>query len=233
MNKTLYHLTDKSNIQSILTYGLIPKIGENSKYMNEKVKYIYLSDKESIPFWTILLNRNTLLEITIDINDIEEFKYTSYTEYLCKKPITKEHIKISTNKPTYTNQHMKELCKNSMYGLSKCTTLCADFYTRKDWLGDISIEDVKYILASEILISKRIDYNVMSTSEIEQELKYMGEILCMNTFVDTYFNQNTRLYQQLINYPDDELTSYRKQMYEIIKNAFKNNLETNTGGYCW
>lgn len=233
MNITLYHLTDMSNINSIMQNGLIPKIGENSQHMNETVKRIYLSDKESIPFWMILLNRNALLEITIDANDVEQFKYTSYTEYLCEKTIPQEQIKISKYKPTYSKQHMKQLCKNSMHGLSRCVTLCADFYTRKDWLGDTSIDDVKHTLSSEILLSERIDYSVMSTSEIEKELKYMGETLCMNTFVDTYFNQNTRLYQQLINYPEDELTSYRTKIYEIIKNSFKNNLETNTGGYCW
>lgn len=59
----LYHLTDTNTAKRILQEGLKPLIGERSRIVEEEEARIYLSDKKSIPYWKILLEKNVLLRI--------------------------------------------------------------------------------------------------------------------------------------------------------------------------
>lgn len=229
----LYHLTTKNELSSIMKNGLEPRIGANSKIVQEKTPRIYLSDKNSIPFWSVLLNKKLILRINIrGLNINDEYNYTKYKEFIYEHKITPDRITICDNPPSVTTQHMQELCKSYMHIISYCTTACADYYTRPKWLG-YSEEDMDWELENLIQILPRLNFKSLSEYDIKQELIHMGQEQCMITFVDTYFNTERRMYEQLIYYPNDKLTHKRQQLYNMIKSIFHNCLNVETGGYCW
>lgn len=78
---TVYHITDKENINSILTEGLLPMCGENSRLVSDYSHAIYLCDFNSIKYWSILLCRNSIIKITISDAIIEKAIQTNYGDY--------------------------------------------------------------------------------------------------------------------------------------------------------
>ena len=76
----LYHLTDTNTAKRILQEGLKPLIGERSRIVEEEEARIYLSDKKSIPYWKILLEKNVLLRIDAEKLNPEKLDHYPYQE---------------------------------------------------------------------------------------------------------------------------------------------------------
>ena len=89
-----YHLTTKDKVKNILKKGLKPSIGEKSKIAGETEPAIYLSDKDSIAYWAIILGYDTILEVDCEVD--RDFNYGLYKEYLSYNSIPPERISKSS-----------------------------------------------------------------------------------------------------------------------------------------
>ena len=229
-----YHVTTMDAAKQILKTGLIPNIGPNSRVCHEETPRIYLCDKKDIPFWNILLDKNVILKIEFDHNELENYEevsYKDYGEYMSTSSIPADKIKLSRIKIDKEDA-MKKLCIDTLYAISDVTRKVADYYNRPQW-AHLTHDDIMQHLDVTICILERLDYSSLTKQHIKKELKLMGEELCMNTFVDYYFNTNLRLYQQLTQYPKDDLTEKLSTLRKLIENKLKGCLTVNTGGYCF
>lgn len=229
MNKYFYHLTDKENLKSILTSGLEPRIGENSKRAQEEENQIYLCKRCDLPYWKILLKKNIVLQIK-DINEDETraYPYNLYDEYLYDKNIPAENIK-RVYTPAPTEKHMKRLCQSYIESLNRITTTFARYCYDKDGY-EIQTDQLEQSMHCLLYCLNNLDYSVCTKKEIRQQLKADGE--CGEyTFLDTYLDTGHRLYEQLILYEGMELIEERTKLYNYIKTTFKGCLDINTGGW--
>ncbi len=225
-----YHLTSKENIDSILNNGLLPKIGSNSNLVSETDKCIYLTDKESLPVWMILLNKDMIL--AIDINrEMRTCNYGAglYNEYITKDPIPASAIKVSATIDFDRNYYTKKILIEYMYTISIICSNIARLYARKQ---DIDINTVNEIKSISTVLS-RLDSSKFSDDDYAEIKDYIrkygdeGEF----TLCDTYFNEKRKLYQILTDYDSGE--------YKLTLESFRNNIErlygkalnVNSGGF--
>lgn len=101
--KTLYHIADRKNLDSILENGLVPDNGEN-KYKDPE-NHVYLCDMDDLPVWLSVLKHvddPVILEVdTEGLDGIETGRvfddrgYTRglYTEYRTTDPIPASSLK--------------------------------------------------------------------------------------------------------------------------------------------
>lgn len=96
--KYLYHLTRPEYLDQILTEGLKPMIGNNSKRVNEEKPMVYLTEKKYLPYWNILLGQpGVLLRIDMSYVKVEkshEWTYSFYKERRSNQLIPKEAISL-------------------------------------------------------------------------------------------------------------------------------------------
>ncbi len=234
-----YHITTKENAEIILKEGLKPMIGPNSQLIDEKEPAIYLCKRKDVPYWQIILQRFTILaidEAAVKLEGDYYFKYNLYDEYIIKQAIKPEFIK-KVYMPTNREKQNHDLCLDYLYNLSRFCEVCARWYDTHDpedsendgnpeWFEEIKFDSK---LLTQVL--PNLNYAAIDKSEIRAQLKSMGEN-GMYTFCGKFYDENKRLYQKLIDYPNDEITDYRKQIYDYIRTNLKGCLSVNTGGWC-
>ena len=225
-----YHLTTKDKVKNILKKGLKPSVGTRSQLAGEPDPAIYLSDIDSIGCWQIILNTDTILEVDCEID--KEFNYGSYKEYVTYNAISPERISKSSMYVSYLDYYiaMQRLCTSYLSTISLYCSDCAHYYNgekqtelhnRIDGLGKALL----YVL-------NNLNYSLALTKEnIINEIQNLGESGAF-TICDMYCNSGKRLYQMLIEYPDDDLAEDRKKIYNYICKTFDGCLEVNTGGFC-
>lgn len=188
--------------------------------------------RKDIPYWQILLGLDAVLEINgIEIDENNVYDYSYYSEYVYEKSISASDIKrvyLKTNK----TKAMHDLCLSYLDSLSIFTVDCARYYYHKDKDYDlIQYEDLECMADCIIAVMRNLDYSVCTKKEIKNHLKEEGEAGAY-TFCDMYFDTGTKLYQQLILYPEDGLSEKRKQIYCYFKKYLKGCFDVNTGGWC-
>lgn len=236
MSKTYYHVTTASKAQKILKTGLKPKIGENSKIMEEENPAIYLCRRKDIHYWRILLGRDTVLKVTVhDDSEFEVYHYSDYDEWLAFETIPASQISIvDVNVDNRKlNKVMTNITITNLYSLSAVCEACARYYEE-------STKDVKYIqqlyekIRFEAVTSKatfrNIDSKRISKLAVRRHLKQMGNN-GMFTLCDMYKMENKRLYEKLIEYKEDDLTKLRLDVYKLITTKLAGCLDVNTGGW--
>ncbi len=73
MPKTLYHITDRADLDDILKQGIEPRKGE--RHLNRDHDNIYLSDKENLASWlSVLKHIKDPVVIEIDAENLESIK---------------------------------------------------------------------------------------------------------------------------------------------------------------
>lgn len=229
-SQVLYHITNKSNAQQILAEGLKPNVGTNSKLCSEEQEMIYLTDKESIPYWVILLDIKD--PVLLEVRDImtEKFQYSYYAEYQCSQTISPEHITLADQNllNTVTVEYMKTLCEEYIYTLSILCLRIIDAYTY-DEVNNLDFDKVSALLG----IVARLDYSCAPLSywkEVVQKYGESGEY----TFCDRYcYNQEDghKLFEQMVLFPEDEYLPIRQRFSDIIKTLFPGCEEWETGGW--
>lgn len=225
----LYHVTTEENLNQIMRDGLIPMIGSNSAKVNEKEKYIFLCRKDEVPYWQILLSCSVVLQVDV-ISEIDNniAYYGLYNEFIHKTPISSDKIKkISFPQPTA--EHMKKLCISYISSFSYFTELCARYYDNNPSFDDLV--HLNIVADSIIAVVDKLDYSVLSKSEIKKVLASAGDD-GEYTLCDHYYDTDKRLYEQLICYPDDELSEKRKVIHKHIVNNLSGCLSVETGGWC-
>lgn len=162
-----YHLTNETEVDSVLKNGLTPLIGKNSKSVGETEKRIYLTDYESVKYWSRLLNKNILLEVDMDAEIEDMYQYSdntikegiaTYNEFFVYSNIEPSRIR-RTEMPKFSDDDVNvSLLINYSYTVS---SLCNDiirYYTKDDDKTfedeDELIEDIKYTMNGMKCISK-------------------------------------------------------------------------------
>lgn len=106
---TLYHVTSKEKLDSIMAEGLIPLIGENSKRVGEFGKHVYLCSEDHVGYWKIILGRKVVLRVNvINESDLKKHEYGLYDEYMYDWNIPPENIELSDIKTS--KQQIQHLC---------------------------------------------------------------------------------------------------------------------------
>lgn len=127
--KRFYHLTIKSNLESISKNGLIPKSGQRSKRINDNRKAVFLFPKlgSVISLVTQLYDDNELEDLAILEINIKDKVYSDYKAIgyvYSKTPILPQNInliesiylqkrKINFSLETYDNIRRKMLIENN------------------------------------------------------------------------------------------------------------------------
>ena len=133
-----YHITEKENLKTILEQGLIPKIGRNSKITNENKARIYLSDRDSLFYWNLIVKDPIVLKIAA--NHLEHDKLTphmysadvNYKENMYENTIPAEYIEITNIKPELTAEQNESLCLSFLLMLGSACDHLAYYETYSD-----------------------------------------------------------------------------------------------------
>ena len=225
----LYHITEKENVPSILSQGLIPRIGNNSMGI-ENTPVVCLSRRRDVGYWKILLALKNPAVLSIpEITGLEEIRYDCYEEYKTYDVIPGNIIKVSRIYDTKERklQINKDLAKSFMFSLHNLCADCAEFYyeNRKR----MKEKDLYKNLFWGVKMIKRIDFSALSPEEKLKELKNASED-CVFTFSNVNMITNKRLYQLSI-YPADSTLKMRLELEEIIRENFAECLNMDTGGW--
>lgn len=229
---TLYHITDKTNIPSILAHGLKPKVGANSALCYEPTRFIYLTDEKSIPYWRILLGIENPVVLAIQIDETPEcVEYNVYNEYCVDTDIPADQISIANDidlKATDTRA-MRYLCYDQMIALSNICQTIVTCYKRHESLKPF-VDDI----IRETAICKRMDFACYTQAEWAEFLKSYGEEGAY-TFCDKYdiygVKSKPPLWQKITMYKPDEFTDIRNEVSRLIQTSFPDCLWLNTGGW--
>lgn len=241
--KYYYHLTTPENISSIMRDGLKPMLGERSLSIKEDTPALCLCSKKGIDAWSILLGLNTVLKVMIPSEDnlIQVSDYADADEYRYNGIIPPECI-IETYKIRPSKKTLETLRFDYVENLSEFCVLCARYYTEgTGWNNGDALEaeikeDIQILGEALIPVIPRLKYQESSRKDKRVMLKQIGAAggysFC-DDYCPGYGNSKPikRLYQKLIEYPNDEFTEIRKKIYNIIKSNFKYCLRTNTGGW--
>lgn len=244
MPNKYYHITKPENLDSIYQNGIKPSNGSNAKLINDtREDRVCLCSKRSIDAWCIMLQSDTVLEIELpddfELITIDEDNVTN--EYVTKDCIPAEYVKRHfTVKPSEKILH--ELQESYMHSLSYYCVLCARYYTpgtgwRDGGEMEASIKESIQVYGDCIIpVIPRLQYNTMTREEKCRILKSIGDSgdysFC-DDYMPDYKPQTPikRLYQMLIEYENDEFTTARRKIYNLIKQNFKYCLRTDTGGW--
>lgn len=97
--KYLYHLTKPEYLDQILSEGLKPIIGDNSKLVDDMVPASHMCERKYLPYWNLLLDRpGALLKIDTSYlceDRIQERNYHLYREKIYDELIPKEAVSVA------------------------------------------------------------------------------------------------------------------------------------------
>lgn len=235
----LYHLTDENNLDNILKNGLIPQTGKMCSIIGDERKGIFLCEKADIPYWYIILQKPVILKVQIPCPSEENhYHYSHYGEYFCTEKIDPGKITVVSKNAASdidTEKAMTELCISLLYTISFYCVTCARFY--RNTLKETTEQDIYYSGISICAIIKNLDYSSLDMDEIKNILKSIGEE-GEYTFCDCYdggndSNTDIKLWQKLIEYPDDSASEARRCIYDFIRNTFPFAETLCTGGMTW
>lgn len=226
-----YHLTTPENAKVIMQEGLKPMLGERSVSIQEKEPILCLCDEKSIDAWAILLGVNTVIKLKVPSEDklekIAEADCT--TEFRYSEEIPAKYM-VKSYEITPSDDVLDALRSNYIMALSRFCELCAMYYTEgtgwKDGgeLQEEIEEDIEMFGKGLVPVIPKLRYKEMDRQDIRDELRRFGDS-GMYTFCDDYAIDYSkklvkRLYQMLIEYPDDRFTDLRKSVYKLIKENF-------------
>lgn len=243
--KYLYHVTTREHAKEILKKGLIPKIGPNSKLVKESEPTVYLCERKDVPYWRMMLSRPTVLAVDMNIirqlditDNVIHHEYKRYSEYRITAHIKPEFIKRTHISHDRDEQINRELCLSYLIDISDICKRCAEYYTYQydyddDYDYDICspYDNLKIQMNAMLTVLKTINYQAVCSEDIRNALQDFGES-GEYTFCDTYNHTDKKLYQKLIEYPNDDLRPLRHELYDYIKNNLSCCLDMNTGGWC-
>lgn len=115
--KTLYHITEKANMESILEEGLLPKTGMNTAEVSGAPDYVFLAEEKDIAPWLAVLdelNEPVIFKVDTEGLDIRpgwfrknrEYIPHGFNEFCTTKPIPVSQI---------TEMELTEEFKENLY----------------------------------------------------------------------------------------------------------------------
>lgn len=242
--KYLYHLTDPKSLDDILTNGLKPKIGPRSKLVCEIEPRIYLCDKKSIPYWSALLDKYTVIRIAMPVDAfnkcIQSFDYSYYSEYLMAEPIPANWICKSKADTVMSEDEYNRLALSIIDTISDVCVEFANYITYLDKEPDFALEKlskVEFTIKTCKFVLPHISFDGITAPILSRHLHYMGDngmyTLCDRYDADSIFKlhqkENPYLYELLGTH--EKATNNTKWLYSWLKTTFPRRLRVNTGGW--
>lgn len=226
--KYLYHVTNKENLNSILHWGLTPRIGSHSKEMEEQEKRLYLCDRKSVAAWMVLLKADVVLKIKIQDPDkfhlIEKFEYNSgidnskkYVEYITDSTIRKENISVIYNRNLADEESrwMKYLCFDYLDYLSNFCYYAAMYNSGNDDNKSYYLLRMKQMYKVINPVIDNLKFSSCGSYALRNYLINKSNKLCY-CLADHYYDTDMRLYEKLIRYDYDEMKEERRRVSDYI-----------------
>ena len=224
MAKIVYHLTNFIKVPNIMVNGLTPSIGFNSKFAKEHRPLICLCDESDIPYWNILLDRDTLLKLIIpDEVELENRSYAYYSELIAYDVIKPTSIEIIPF--PNTDEAMADLRAQTIVNLSDdvhqlCQILENEWVIDKFFLNNVKVD-------CELI--HRLHFKEMDKEEVKKMLRKEAD---EGTFVftDVWYDGKTRLYEHMLTFNNEETWEVRQLLHGTILEHFEGCLDVDTGG---
>lgn len=240
--KYLYHITSASRADTILKQGLLPMKGSNSDMVGESFdKVLFLCDYDDIPYWSVLLGKNVVLEVTtsgLDDSLFKRYDYTLYSEWMIKKPIGINHL---SRNPMFINKAevMPDLCLEYVLNVSDLIVLMTRMGTYPDRYEDRVDIVLREVDSLTTVMNSRLDMSALNEGTIIKKLKEYGDdgdyTMCDQYCVHTR-TSGPPLWEQLSMYDFSSPTMSRLKdsyvrLYEFVRDNFKWASKVSTGGY--
>lgn len=114
--KYLYHLTRPEYLDRILSEGLKPIVGDNSKLVDDMVPASHMCERKYLPYWNLLLDRpGALLKIDTSYlceDRIQERNYHLYREKIYDELIPKEAVSVAN---VYRIQSIEDIKNENIF----------------------------------------------------------------------------------------------------------------------
>lgn len=228
--KYLYHLTTEGAWEHIREEGLKPQCGQNSYLCCENQDLIFLCDGSSLPYWAALLNANVLLRLPENrVKNLKERKYTHYSEFLTKTPVAPADLE-QIPMVVIPGQIHEELCVDYLEDISSLVVRIIRIYrlgVPSQDLCQMFTDEVELLLG----IVSRLKYQDCDPAKLVKWVCEEGDS-GEYTLADTYKNTDTRLWEQLLKFEDDNMAPARRQLSSWINENLSREVRyARTGGY--
>lgn len=236
--KYLYHLTKPEYLDRILSEGLKPIVGDNSKLVGDMVPTSHMSERKYLPYWNLLLDRpGVLLKIDTSYlceDRIQERNYNLYKEKIYDELIPKKAVSVANG----INLSLGNLDVNSrqefklsiVRSVSKICELIARLVLNSE--SEYFLEnykEVKICASTARRVISLIDFTEITPKKLQNELIHLVDDCGAYTLCDVdyaNFNGNARLYEHLRLKP--YATEDTKWLYSWLVSNYSSILDTDT-----
>lgn len=236
--KYLYHLTKPEYLDRILSEGLKPIVGDNSKLVGDMVPTSHMSERKYLPYWNLLLDRpGVLLKIDTSYlceDRIQERNYHLYKEKIYDELIPKKAISVANginlslgNLDVNSRQEFKLSVINNV---SKICELIARLVLNSE--SEYFLEnykEVKICASTARRVISLIDFTEITPKKLQNELIHLVDDCGVSTFCDLdyiNFDSDMRLYEYLQLKP--YATEDTKWLYSWLVSNYSSILDTDT-----
>ena len=226
---TYYHLTSAVKLNGIMRDGLLPDVGSNSSKVGEDVNMVYLCKEDDVPYWKLILDRDTLLEVRISSDtNIDRYAYGYYTEYLYPYVIPAEQLRLVAM--TLVPMHIYDVLR--LEYLMTCSTVINDVvrrYHHKQPFDEAYVFGLDATCNNYIATMSRLNYADANRTRLSNCLlreANEGE----TTLCDLYANTTQRFYQVFEAICKDNNCSGGLKLVNFLKQYLGDVLNTDTGG---
>lgn len=236
--KYLYHLTKPEYLDRILSEGLKPIVGDNSKLVGDMVPTSHMSERKYLPYWNLLLDRpGVLLKIDTSYlceDRIQERNYHLYKEKIYDELIPKKAISVANG----INLSLGNLDVNSrqefklsiVRSVSRICELIARLVLNSE--SEYFLEnykEVKICASTARRVISLIDFTEITPKKLQNELIHLVDDCGVSTFCDLdyiNFDSDMRLYEYLQLKP--YATEDTKWLYSWLVSNYSSILDTDT-----
>lgn len=241
--KYLYHLTKPEYLDQILTEGLKPIIGNNSKLVGDIMPASHMTERKYLPYWNLLLDKpGVLLKIDTSYlckDNLLERNYQNYKEKMYCELIPKEAVSVAKginlslgNLDVTSRQEFKLSIINGVSRICELIARLALDPENKYYLE--GYEDAKTCASTSRRVLSLIDYTEITPKKLKDELIFLAENCGAYTLCDVdYANSDgsMRLYEHLCR--KSYATEDTKWLYDWLVSNYSSVLDTDTGGWGW
>ena len=239
--KYLYHLTKPEYLDRILSEGLKPIVGDNSKLVGDMVPTSHMSERKYLPYWNLLLDRpGVLLKIDTSYlceDRIQERNYHLYKEKIYDELIPKKAISVANginlslgNLDVSSRQEFKLSIVRSLIKICDLIARLASDPENEYYLE--GYEDAKICASTTRRVLSLTDFTEITPKKLQKELVYLAENCGAYTLCDVdylNFDSDMRLYEHLRLKP--YATEDTKWLYSWLVSNYSSILDTDTGGW--
>lgn len=236
--KYLYHLTKPEYLDRILSEGLKPIVGDNSKLVGDMVPTSHMSERKYLPYWNLLLDRPSVL-LKIDTSylcedRIQERNYHLYKEKIYDELIPQKAISVANginlslgNLDVNSRQEFKLSIVRSVSRICELIARLASDPENEYYLE--GYKEVKICASTARRVISLIDFTEITPKKLQNELIHLVDDCGVSTFCDLdyiNFDSDMRLYEYLQLKP--YATEDTKWLYSWLVSNYSSILDTDT-----